>query len=67
MHRPLTFRADVGGSLVNRNPLESIATAGAIGVFLAMWEKPISRNPPRIGSVPYRVTKDIFHHFVDVT
>ena len=66
IHRPLTIRAGVGGALVDRNPLELIATAGTIGVFVAIREKPISRNPLRIGFISYRVTKDIFHHFVDL-
>jgi hypothetical protein len=64
IHRALTFRADVGGALVNRDPLELIATAGTIAVFSAMWQKPTSGSPIRIGFISYCVTED--HYFVDL-
>jgi hypothetical protein len=63
----LTFRADVGGTLVNRNPLELIATARTIGLFVAMRQEPTARNSLRIGFIPYGVTKNIFHQFVDLS
>jgi len=42
---PLTIRADIGGALVDYYALNSFATAGAMGPFLAMWKKPAFRNP----------------------
>jgi len=62
---PLTFRVDVGGALVDHNPPKFTSTARAVRAFLTIRQEPTCRNPMRIRFISDRVTKNIFHQFVD--
>ena len=61
---PLTIRADISGALVDYYALNSFATAGAMGPFLAMWEKPAFRNPTGIRLITDGFVENAFHRLV---